>query len=153
MAYFKRPMIGANLCAVRRISGGPPIGCWDTPSARELAKPGGSIIVAHMTSGSTLVKHSVRIAGHSTSVSLEQAFWIALREIAAQRQQSVSALIGAIDAARDSNLSSAIRVFVLESCRCGILPAAGKSGADAVAPAPVLAHLAENLKAADFRTG
>jgi predicted DNA-binding ribbon-helix-helix protein len=65
-----------------------------------------------------LTKHSVMIAGHRTSVSLEDPFWTALREVAEARGQSVQALIGAIDAGRgDQNLSSAIRVFVLEAVR------------------------------------
>lgn len=71
-----------------------------------------------MTSPTTLKKRSVNIAGHSTSVTLEQAFWDALREAAARRGLSISALIAEIDQARagDSgapNLSSAIRVYVL----------------------------------------
>ena len=68
-----------------------------------------------------LVKHSVRIAGHATSVSLEPAFWQALCEIAAQREKPVNALLTEIDAERGGNLSSAIRLFVLESCRRGEL--------------------------------
>jgi predicted DNA-binding ribbon-helix-helix protein len=72
-------------------------------------------------SGASLVKHSVRIAGHATSVSLEAAFWTALREIAAQRGVSVAALLTAIDAGRCGNLSSAVRLFVLECCRRGEL--------------------------------
>ena len=68
-----------------------------------------------------LVKRSLRIAGHSTSISLEAPFWEALREIAARRQLSVNALVAAIDAERGGNLSSAIRLFVLESCRRGEL--------------------------------
>jgi predicted DNA-binding ribbon-helix-helix protein len=65
-----------------------------------------------------LTKHSVMIAGHRTSVSLEDPFWMALREVAEARGQSVQALIGAIDAGRSGqNLSSAIRVFVLEAVR------------------------------------
>ncbi len=64
-------------------------------------------------------KHSVRIAGHMTSVSLEAPFWDALCEIAARRRLSVDALLSMIDSERESNLSSAIRVFVLESCRRG----------------------------------
>ena len=63
-------------------------------------------------------KRSVMIAGHPTSVSLEEPFWEALRTVASARRQSVQALIGAIDAGRGSqNLSSAIRVFVLEAVR------------------------------------
>ena len=69
-----------------------------------------------------LAKHSVRLAGHATSVSLEAAFWEALCEIAARRRQPLNALLAAIDAERDTNLSSAIRLFVLESCRRGELP-------------------------------
>ena len=69
----------------------------------------------------TLVKHSVRIAGHPTSVSLEAAFWQALCEIAARRHLSVNALLSTIDAGRSGNLSSAVRLFVLECCRRGEL--------------------------------
>ena len=71
-----------------------------------------------MTSPTSLKKRSVNIAGHSTSVTLEQAFWDALRDAAAQRGLSISTLIAEIDLARagDSgapNLSSAIRVYLL----------------------------------------
>lgn len=59
-------------------------------------------------------KRSVLIAGHSTSVSLEEAFWDALKEVAVARGVSVNALIEEIDAGRTGNLSSAIRVFVLD---------------------------------------
>jgi predicted DNA-binding ribbon-helix-helix protein len=69
----------------------------------------------------SLVKHSVRIAGHPTSVSLETAFWQALCEIAARRHLSVNALLSTIDAERSGNLSSAVRLFVLECCRRGEL--------------------------------
>jgi predicted DNA-binding ribbon-helix-helix protein len=70
----------------------------------------------------TLRKRSVRIAGHRTSLSLEAAFWEALKEIAAARGQPVSRLIAEIDGARveaggTANLSSAVRVFVLETVR------------------------------------
>ncbi len=65
-----------------------------------------------------VTKRSVMIAGHRTSVSLEDAFWDALRTIAETRGQSIQALIGAIDAGREGqNLSSAIRVFVLAEIR------------------------------------
>jgi len=70
-------------------------------------------------------KRSVVIAGHRTSVSLEDPFWVALRQVAEARDQSVQALVGAIDAGRGGqNLSSAIRVFVLDAVRAGPL---GKS--------------------------
>lgn len=67
------------------------------------------------------VKRSVVIKGHKTSVSLEPPFWSALKEIAEARGISLAALIAEIDAARGpepgANLSSALRVFVLESVR------------------------------------
>jgi predicted DNA-binding ribbon-helix-helix protein len=68
--------------------------------------------------GVPIVKRSVSIAGHRTSISLEEPFWEALREIAERESISVQALIGRIDAERgEQNLSSAIRVFVLRSLR------------------------------------
>ena len=76
---------------------------------------------------STIVKRSVRIAGHATSISLEAAFWQALCDIAAARQMSVNALIAAIDATRSGNLSSAIRLFVLDSAQKGELRGAEAS--------------------------
>jgi len=68
-----------------------------------------------------IVKRSVRIAGHATSVSLEPAFWDALCEIAARREMSLNAVLSRIDAELSGNLSSAIRLFVLASCRNGEL--------------------------------
>jgi predicted DNA-binding ribbon-helix-helix protein len=65
-----------------------------------------------------VVKRSVSIAGHRTSVSLEAPFWEALKEIAGRRGGAVQQLIGEIDAGRGGqNLSSAIRVFVLADAR------------------------------------
>ncbi|MDD3668988.1 MAG: ribbon-helix-helix domain-containing protein [Alphaproteobacteria bacterium] len=61
-----------------------------------------------------MTKHSLSIAGHATSISLEPAFWDALAQIAARRKTSVQALITDIDSRRTGNLSSAIRVFVLQ---------------------------------------
>ncbi len=67
---------------------------------------------------SRLRKRSLDIAGHRTSVSLEDAFWTALREIAASEGVSLAGLIARIDVARQGeNLSSAIRVYVLEQMR------------------------------------
>jgi predicted DNA-binding ribbon-helix-helix protein len=64
--------------------------------------------------GSAIAKHSLTIAGHRTSISLESAFWDALRDIARTRRLSLAALIGEIDAGRGTaNLSSAIRVYTL----------------------------------------
>lgn len=69
---------------------------------------------ANAKSPAGVVKHSLVIAGHRTSVSLEREFWDALKAIAARRARPLAALVAEIDAARGSaNLSSAIRVFVL----------------------------------------
>ena len=70
------------------------------------------------------VKRSITIAGHRTSVSLEAPFWDELQRIANQRQMSLAALVGEIDAERlnapePANLSSALRVYVLEAVRNG----------------------------------
>jgi predicted DNA-binding ribbon-helix-helix protein len=63
-----------------------------------------------------VIKRSLTIAGHRTSISLEDAFWTRLKSVAKTREKSLSALIAEIDASRgEANLSSAIRVFVLES--------------------------------------
>jgi predicted DNA-binding ribbon-helix-helix protein len=70
---------------------------------------------AAATGSAVIVKHSLAVAGHRTSISLEQAFWEGLRRIAAERDVSIAALVAEIDATRGAaNLSSAIRVFVLE---------------------------------------
>lgn len=70
----------------------------------------------------TLRRHSVRINGHRTSISIEDAFWDELNRIAATRGHSTAALIAEIDRtrARDDpppNLSSALRIFVLETLK------------------------------------
>lgn len=62
-----------------------------------------------------LKKRSIIIAGHATSVSLEPQFWDALKEIAAERGLSLNQMVAEIDQLRLGNLSSAIRVFVLEN--------------------------------------
>jgi predicted DNA-binding ribbon-helix-helix protein len=62
-----------------------------------------------------VVKRSLVIAGHRTSISLEQAFWNALKAVAERRSQSINALVAEIDAERaGANLSSAIRVFLFQ---------------------------------------
>lgn len=61
-----------------------------------------------------LKKRSVNLNGHATSVTMEEPFWIALRDIAKARGQSLNALIAQIDETREGNLSSALRVFALE---------------------------------------
>jgi predicted DNA-binding ribbon-helix-helix protein len=66
-----------------------------------------------------LEKHSVTLFQHRTSLSLEPPFWAALRRLAAARGQSLNALIAEIDAARSGNLSSAVRVWVLQEIAAG----------------------------------
>jgi predicted DNA-binding ribbon-helix-helix protein len=64
---------------------------------------------------SPVVKRSIVIAGHKTSVSLEDAFWKSLKDIAIGRHTTLSDLVASIDTERrHGNLSSAIRLFVLE---------------------------------------
>ena len=63
---------------------------------------------------SSVTKRSIVIAGHKTSVSLEDEFWNSLKEIAGERGMTLAELVAAIDAKRQhANLSSAIRLFVL----------------------------------------
>ena len=67
---------------------------------------------------SLIVKRSVIVGGHKTSVSLEDAFWESLKEIAKRRHLTLSALLAAIDEGRQhDNLSSALRLFVLNFYR------------------------------------
>jgi predicted DNA-binding ribbon-helix-helix protein len=69
---------------------------------------------------SLVVKRSVHINGHKTSVSLEDAFWSGLKEIADAQGTTLSAMVAEIDKKREqSNLSSAIRLFVLDQVRNG----------------------------------
>jgi predicted DNA-binding ribbon-helix-helix protein len=69
---------------------------------------------------SMIAKRSIMINNHKTSVSLEDEFWSALKEIALQRNQRLSALIARIDSERTTgNLSSALRLFVLDQYRSG----------------------------------
>ena len=64
---------------------------------------------------SPVVKRSIVVGGHKTSVSLEEPFWNGVKEISGQRGMTLSELVGAIDTDRQQgNLSSAIRLFVLD---------------------------------------
>jgi len=67
-----------------------------------------------------LRKHSLEIAGHRTSVTLEDEFWNALRDLAKRQGRSLNVLVAEIDEARDGNLSSAIRVHVLKAAQQGV---------------------------------
>ena len=62
-------------------------------------------------------KHSVLLFGHATSFSLEDEFWLELKQIAKQKQTSVLSLIKQLDETRQTNLSSAIRVYVLNELK------------------------------------
>jgi predicted DNA-binding ribbon-helix-helix protein len=79
---------------------------------------------------SAVIKRSIVIAGHKTSVSLEDAFWNALKEIARERRMTLSQLITEIDAQRQlGNLSSALRLFVLDFYRTQLShPKGGDAG-------------------------
>ncbi|HVX99532.1 MAG TPA: ribbon-helix-helix domain-containing protein [Pseudorhodoplanes sp.] len=67
---------------------------------------------------SPVVKRSIVIASHKTSVSLEDAFWKGLKDIATSRDMTLSEMVAAIDSERrHGNLSSAIRLFVLDYYR------------------------------------
>jgi predicted DNA-binding ribbon-helix-helix protein len=78
---------------------------------------------------SMVVKRSIVVAGHKTSVSLEDAFWNGLKEIIRERHMTLSELVAEIDAQRQlGNLSSAIRLFVLDFYRTQL--SYGKEGRD-----------------------
>jgi predicted DNA-binding ribbon-helix-helix protein len=79
---------------------------------------------------SPVVKRSIVIAGHKTSVSLEDAFWRGLKDIASARNVTLSDIVASIDGdRRQGNLSSAIRLFVLEFYRA-------QADADRAEPSP-----------------
>lgn len=66
---------------------------------------------------SRLVKRSVVVSGHRTSISLELAFWRALQQIARTQGRSINQVVGEIDRKRHGNLSSAVRVYVLATLK------------------------------------
>ena len=66
-----------------------------------------------MADPSRLRKRSVLVAGHRTSVSLEDAFWEVLKELADRRGMSINQLVAEVDERRSGNLSSALRVYAL----------------------------------------
>lgn len=83
---------------------------------------------------SPVVKRSIVVAGHKTSVSLEEAFWSGMKEISSLRNMTLSELVGEIDTNRQQgNLSSAIRLFVLDYFRSQtIVPAQEPQSDDAL---------------------
>lgn len=93
---------------------------WYAPSTRRTGMPliEGSDRQKPVVGASHVVKRSIVIRGHKTSVSLEQQFWDELCSIARHRGETIGGLVGDIDASRrHGNLSSAIRLFVLDTCR------------------------------------
>jgi predicted DNA-binding ribbon-helix-helix protein len=91
---------------------------------------------------SPVVKRSIVIAGHKTSVSLEDAFWRGLKEIATERDITLSDLVASVDTdRRNGNLSSAIRLFVLDHYRAQITrggPALAHPASAPHVPSPAL---------------
>lgn len=81
---------------------------------------------------SLVIKHSIVIGGHKTSVSLEEPFWEGLKQIAQDRNMTLSTTVSEIDLnRRQGNLSSAIRLAVLDRARARNAKAPeNRSGAD-----------------------
>jgi len=91
---------------------------------------------------SAVIKRSIMLNGHKTSVSLEDEFWDGLREIAADRNVGLSVLVDEIDRVRDNcNLSSALRVYVFRyfRARIGRPPLGGGVEPSASAPGSAFA--------------
>jgi predicted DNA-binding ribbon-helix-helix protein len=82
---------------------------------------------------SLVLSRSITIAGHKTSVTVEDAFWRGLKEIASTRHVTLSALVAGIESERTGNLSSAIRLFVLGHYRAMISPPPASQSAHAEA--------------------
>jgi predicted DNA-binding ribbon-helix-helix protein len=92
---------------------------------------------------SPVVKRSIVVGGHKTSVSLEAAFWNGMKEISRIRGMTLSELVGEIDTARQQgNLSSAIRLFVLDHFRNS---AEGPTGTPQAESSPVRSLAAVSL--------
>lgn len=106
-----------------------------TSQAAKQSKPTRSAGRAQSSKERTSAKRSVVLGQRKTSVSVEDAFWDALREIAIEQRESLSDLIGAIDAdRRRGNLSSAIRLFVLHYYVDQVNNAAGLRHEEATPP-------------------
>ena len=101
--------------------------------------------------GSSVVKRSIVIEGRKTSVSIEDIFWVSLKEIAHQRRMTMSTLVASIKDHREpgSNLSSAIRVHILRQfqslsealTRTGDTPSLARSGHSTEVERSTLEHL------------
>lgn len=85
-----------------------------------MASARGAVTEKYPVMKSAIVKRSISVCGHKTSVSLEAPFWEGLKEIAERRRMTVSQVIAEINAHRQQgNLSSTIRLFVLDQVRVG----------------------------------
>ena len=90
---------------------------------------------------SPVVKRSIVLAGHKTSVSLEDEFWRGLKEIAGKRLVTLSTLVDIIDAQRQQgNLSSALRLFVLNHYRARVCDMEARYGIHEVLSHPASLH-------------
>ncbi|MFA6265986.1 MAG: ribbon-helix-helix domain-containing protein [Pseudolabrys sp.] len=90
---------------------------------------------------SLVIKRSIVIAGHKTSVSLEDAFWQELKKIAGHQRTTLSSVVSDIDTQRrQGNLSSAIRLFVLEQARMRVVEPSAQPPAPLALAAAQLAH-------------
>ena len=86
---------------------------------------------------SPVIKRSIVIAGHKTSVSLEDPFWSGLKDIAERQHTTLSTMVGDIDTNRQhGNLSSAIRLFVLDNARSQAVERRSDSVDDGARPKP-----------------
>ncbi len=86
---------------------------------------------------SPVIKRSIVIEGHKTSVSLEDPFWKGLKLIATKRGVTLSALVASIDAGRQQgNLSSALRLYVLDFYRGQLVQEAAAGDKPKAAPGP-----------------
>jgi len=65
----------------------------------------------------SIIKRSVKVSGHPTSISLEEEFWDALKDIAGAQHKSMNQLISELDQGRSGNLSSTLRVYVLQQIK------------------------------------
>lgn len=92
---------------------------------------------------SPVVKRSIVVGGHKTSVSLEEAFWNGMKEISGECGKTLSELVSEIDGSRQQgNLSSAIRLYVLDHFRNGTAQASALQGQTKNGPASWPAHRA-----------
>ena len=88
---------------------------------------------------STIVKRSIAVDTHKTSISLEEEFWNGLKDVARARQMKLTELISAIRRCRQGNLSSAVRVFVFDHYRA-LAPVAPEERLQSSAMIPSFIH-------------